>query len=325
MSAVTSGSVWTRAARRLVQSALVLLLMSFMIYVCMGLMPGDPIDLMVSLNPGMSPDDVARLRSAYGLDKPVIVRYGEWLLSAFQGDFGTSRTYGAPVETVLWPALGRSLLLMVCALILAVLIALPLGIFAATRPRSGLDYGVNLAAFAGLSLPTFWLGILMIIAFAVTWQVLPAGGIETYGDGGFLDRLKHLVMPVATLSIVSIATYTRFTRASMIEVMRQDFIRTARAKGLSERRVVLGHGLRNAMLPVVTILALDFGPMFSGALVVETVFAYPGMGNLIFNSIVSNDFNLAMVALMLGTAVVLVGNILADLAYSALDPRISSK
>ena len=317
--------VWGRAARRLFQSAIVLILMSFFIYAAMGLMPGDPIDLMLSMNPGMSPDDVQRLREAYGLDKPVIVRYGEWLLGALQGDFGASRTFGVPVFEVLGPALGRSLLLMTSAISLALIIALPLGILAATKPRSGLDYSVNLGAFAGLSLPTFWLGIIMIITFAVTLGVLPSGGIETYGDGGFVDRARHLVMPVLTLAIVSIATYTRFTRASMIEVLRQDFIRTARAKGLSEKRVVLGHGLRNAMLPVVTILALDFGPLFSGALIVETVFAYPGMGELIFKAIVGNDFNLAMVALMLGTAVVLLGNILADIAYGLLDPRIKAK
>ena len=204
------------------------------------------------------------------------------------------------------------------------MIALPAGIFAATRPYSLSDYGINLAAFAGLSIPPFWLGILLILLFAVTLGWLPAGGTADAGGATALwERLQYLILPIASLTIAGVGGHTRYMRASMIETLRQDYIRTARAKGLSESRVVLGHALRNAMIPVVTVIALDLGVLFSGALITETVFAYPGMGKLIFDAIMGNDYNLALVGLLLATALTLIGNLLADIAYASLDPRIS--
>jgi peptide/nickel transport system permease protein len=201
-------------------------------------------------------------------------------------------------------------------------IALPAGIVAAMRPYSRLDYTVNLLAFAGISTPPFWLALLLILVFAVVLGILPAGGMGTVG-GGLWDQARFLVLPVASLTIASIGGHTRYMRAAMIETLRQDYIRTARAKGLSESRVVVGHALRNALIPVVTIIALDFGTLFSGALVTETIFAYPGMGRLIFDAIMGNDFNLALVALLFATLLTLAANILADVGYVALDRRIS--
>lgn len=310
-------------AERLLQSVVVLAVMSFVIYGLMWLMPGDPIDLMISADPKMTSEDAARLRDLYGLDRPFLERYLNWLGAALSGDLGYSRLRAAPVLSVLAPALVNTIVLMSCAFVLAVVIALAAGIVAALRPYSKLDYAINLLAFAGISTPPFWLALLLIIVFAVMFGVLPAGGIGITGGQGFWDSARYLVLPVASLTIASVGGYTRYVRAAMIETLRQDYIRTAWAKGLNAYGVVVGHALRNAMIPVVTIMALDFGFLFSGALVTETIFAYPGMGKLIFDSIMGNDFNLALVALLFATLVTLIGNLLADLAYMALDRRIS--
>jgi len=309
---------------RLVQSVVVLLVMSFVIYALIGLMPGDPIDLMITADPKITAEDAAHLRELYGLDKPIFERYGNWLSAALGGDLGYSRLHAKPVLSVMAPALMNTVVLLGLSLTLALLIALPLGVWAAARPYSKLDYGINALAFAGISIPPFWLGLLLIMVFAVILGVLPAGGTaEAAGGAGFWDSIKFLVLPVASLTIASIGGHTRYMRASMIETLRQDYIRTARAKGLDENRVLFGHALRNALIPVVTIIALDFGYLFSGALITETIFSYPGMGKLIFDSIMGNDFNLALIALLFATLLTLIGNFLADAAYAGLDPRIS--
>jgi peptide/nickel transport system permease protein len=311
-------------AVRLLQALVVLLVMSFLIYGLIGLMPGDPIDLMINANPNLSPADAARLRTLYGLDLPIWQRYLNWLTAALQGDLGYSRMVSQPVLEVLEPRLLNTLLLLSVSLALSLAIAIPLGVFAARRPNSATDTAVNLLCFAGISVPPFWLALLFIILFSVTFGILPAGGMAPVGgDGGLGERLPYLVMPVATLTLVSIGGYTRFVRAAVLEQLRQDYIRTARAKGVSERGVVWRHALRNAMIPVVTIVALGFGNLFSGALVTETMFAYLGMGKLIYDSILGNDYNIALVGLLLATLMTLAGNLLADLGYAALDPRIS--
>ena len=309
---------------RLIQSVLVLVVMSFVIYGLMGLMPGDPIDLMITADPKITSEDAAELRHLYGLDKPITMRYGNWLGAALSGDFGFSRLHARPVLEVLGPALGNTVVLLGLSLVLALVIALPAGIIAATRPYSKLDYAINLVAFAGISVPPFWLALSLIIVFAVILGILPAGGVGALsGAGGLWDNARYLVLPVSSLTIASIGGHTRYMRAAMIETLRQDYIRTARAKGVSEAGVVLGHALKNALIPVVTIIALDFGYLFSGALITETIFAYPGMGKLIFDSIMGNDFNLALVALLFATLLTLIGNFFADVAYVCLDPRIS--
>lgn len=308
---------------RLGQAAIVLLIMSLVIYGLIGLMPGDPIDLMISADPNLTAADAQRLKALYGLDRPLYERWLRWLGNALSGDFGYSRLYASPVTEVLGPALVNTLKLLGASLLLSLAIAVPAGIIAALKPYSVRDYAINLAAFAGISIPVFWLALMLIIVFAVTLGVLPAGGTGTPGAGGSWEDLKYLVLPVATLALASVGGHIRFIRGALLEVLRQDYIRTARAKGASPGRVVLKHALRNALIPVVTILALEFGTLFSGALITETVFAYPGMGKLIFDAIMGNDFNLALIALLLATLVTLTGNLLADLAYAWLDPRIS--
>jgi peptide/nickel transport system permease protein len=309
--------------RRLAETLLVLLVMSVVIYGLIGLMPGDPIDLMITANPKLTSEDVARLKAVYGVDRPLAERYAAWLSSALSGDLGYSRLQSQPVLQVLAPRLANTLLLMGASFVLALTIAIPAGIWAALRHRSPVDHLLNLLAFAGISMPSFWLAILLIILFAVTLGILPAGGMATSGIDSLADRARYLVMPVLTLTTVTVAGQLRYTRAAMIETLHQDYIRTARAKGLGTARVVYGHALRNAMIPVVTIMALDFGSLFSGALIVETMFAYLGMGKTIFDAIMGNDYNLAMAGLLLATATVLIANLAADLAYGWLDPRVT--
>jgi peptide/nickel transport system permease protein len=309
------------AAIRLVEIAAMLVLMSFVIYGLIGLMPGDPIDLMRSADPRMSAEDVARLKLAYGLDRSLFERYLAWAHDALAGELGYSRLFAAPVTRALLPRLGNSLLLMGSSFLVAFGAALVLGTVAARRPNSALDAAINLFCFAGVSVPTFWLALVLILVFAAGLGWLPASGVTE--SGGFGDRLSHLVLPVATLSLASAGGYTRYVRAAMRDALAQDHIRTARAKGASEARVVFRHALRPALVPVATILALSFGGLVSGALVTETMFAYPGMGKLIYDAVIGNDYNLALAALLLATATAMLANLAADLAYGWLDPRVT--
>ncbi|GIX10275.1 ABC transporter permease [Elioraea sp.] len=306
--------------QRLLQGAVTVAILSFAAYTLIGLMPGDPIDLAIAGDPRLSPEDAARLRALHGLDQPLTSRYLAWATGALQGQFGFSRLFAAPAHEVLGTALLNSLALLLPTTLLSAAIGIALGVLAARRPRGVLDYAVNAIAFAGISLPSFWLGILLIILFAVTLGWLPAGGPPD--TPGLAAWLRHLALPGATLTVLGLASYARQTRAAMIDALGDLYIRTARAKGAPERRVLLHHALPNAAIPIVTIAGLDFATLVSGALVVETVFAWPGMGKLIYDAILGNDYNLALLALMLTAIVTLAANLLADLAQMAIDPRV---
>jgi peptide/nickel transport system permease protein len=297
--------------------------MSLVVYGLIGLMPGDPIDLMVSADPSLSAGDVARLKAVYGLDRPLLERWSAWAMAAATGDLGYSRLYGQPVVEVLVPRLWATLVLMGGSLVLAIAIAVPMGVAAASRPRGWIDHMVDLLAFAAASVPSFWLALLMIVLFAVELGWLPAGGDGGASARNILGRLPYLVLPLTTMTLLTTGALVRFVRISVDEALSHDFIRTARAKGCSERRVVWGHAFGHALPPLLTIVALHLGSLLSGALVVETVFAWPGMGKLIYDAVIGNDFGLALAALLLVTATTLLANLLADLAHARLDPRIS--
>jgi peptide/nickel transport system permease protein len=315
-------------ASRAAEIVITLVIMSFVVYLLIGLMPGDPIDMLVSGNPRMTSEDAKRLRALYGVDRPLIERYVAWAQQALSGNFGYSRSLNRPVLAILGQRLLNTLELAGLAFVISTAIALPLGVWAAARPRSKADYLVNLFCFAGISTPTFWLALLVIWLFAVNLGWLPAGGMADPRAGASFfaalgQNVRFAILPVATLTFVQLGTYTRFMRGAMIEVLRQDYVRTARAKGASERRVLLGHAFANALAPVLTILGLSFGGLFSGALITETMFAWPGMGSTIYQAIQTNDFNLALVGLLFATFSTIVGNLLADLALAAIDPRVS--
>lgn len=306
-------------ARRLIESLAVLLLVSLATYLLLGLMPGDPIDLMIAGNPELTTADAARLRAAYGLDQPLIERYLAWLGQALQGDFGYSRHFGQPAVAVLEAAVWVTLSVALPSLLLALALAVPLGLLAAERPGGWLDQGINLSALVSLSLPTFWMAILAIYLFAVVLQWLPAGGMGE-GLGG---RLQHLILPVAVLTLSVAGVFLRFMRAAAAETLGQDYVRTARAKGVGRARVMAAHILPNAALPLVTLIGLQLGALFSGTLIVEILFRQLGMGRVLYDAVLGNDYNLALVGLMLTTAATLIGNLLADLCHAWLDPRIA--
>lgn len=309
---------------RLLQSILVIFILSFLIYGMIGLMPGDPIDAMVASDPNLSQADGERMKERLGLNQPLLQRYYAWLSQAVTGDLGYSRLYSQPVLETVGPRLKATGILLGASLILSLAIAIPIGVIAAARPHSFLDYGVNLFCFAGVSAPPFWLALLAIILFAVTWGILPASGQAPEG-AGILTILKHTVLPVGTLTLASVGGFIRYMRGAMLETMRRDYIRTARAKGAGKTRVLIAHALRNALLPLVTIVALSFGTLFSGALITETMFSWPGMGKTIYDAILGNDYNLALVGLLLASIMTIAGNVLADLLYALLDPRVDYK
>lgn len=305
-------------ATRLLQAAITLALLSFAAYALIGLMPGDPIDLAIAGDPRLTPEDAARLRTLYGLDRSLLERYAAWASRILAGDPGFSRLYARPVAQVIAPALVSSLQLLGAALLLAASIGITLGGIAALRPGGLGDALLNTLAFAGAAMPTFWLGILLVALFAVHLGWLPAGG---EGEG-FADGLRHLVLPAVTLAFHTMAHYLRQTRAAMIEALREPYIRTARAKGAGRAAVVLRHAAPNAAAPVLTIASLDAASLVSGALVTEAVFARPGMGKTIYDAILGNDYNLALLCLLLSAAVALAASLVADLVQRAIDPRI---
>lgn len=292
-------------------------------------MPGDPIDIMVNSNPKMSSADVIRLKSIYGLDQPFQTQYYHWIQGILKGDFGYSRTYRIPVMQLLGPRLLNTFFLSFFSLLVSLAISIPLGIWSALNAGKRIDYIINFFAFTGISVPSFWLGIVLILAFAVKWPLLPAGGTFTIGmeDASFFeiikDRATYLILPTLSLSYLQIGRFVRFIRSAMLESLRNDYIRTAKAKGLNFRKIIWKHAFRNALIPLITIMALSFSNLFSGALITETVFAYQGVGKLVEESIIANDYNVAMVAFMISVSMVLIFNLLADILYGAVDPRIT--
>ena len=287
-------------------------------------MPGDPIDILMSSNPEITSDDIERLRKLYGLDQPIYKRYWHWLTSLFQGDLGYSRTYRIPVADIIGPRLINTAILSLSALLLALVIAIPLGIWAALRAGTIVDYLINFFAFTGISIPSFFLAILLISVFAIVLPILPAGGTHTVGEQttGIFPSFKYLILPTLSLSYLQIGTFIRFTRSTMIDSMRNEFIQTAKAKGLKPLRILLQHAFRNALSPLITLVSLSLSSLFSGALITETVFAYQGVGKLVYDSIYANDFNVVMIAFMISTAMVLFMNLIADMLYVLVDPRV---
>ncbi len=316
--------------RRLIQTIVVVLLLSYFCFYIMTLMPGDPVGLMIQSNPKITSEDVVRLRTLYGLDQPAYKRYLNWADSIVHGDLGYSRTYRIPTSELIGPKLLNTFVLSMASLALALAVAIPLGVLSALRAGTKLDYFINFIAFAGISVPSFWLALVLIIVFAQWMQVLPAGGTYTIGSdlsgvGELLDRCKYLILPTLSLAYLEIGIFVRFTRSSMLEAMRNDYIRTAKSKGLSRFDVVWKHGFRNALLPLITIVTLSLSGIFSGALITETVFSYQGVGKLVYDSIIGNDFNVAMISFIISVTMVLLMNLLADILYGFADPRISFK
>ena len=306
--------------RRLPSLLLTLLLISLATFVVVQVMPGDPAQLILGTE--APPEALADLRAQLGLDRPLPLQYLSWLSGVLRGNLGVSLRHGRPVATLIAERLPVTLSLAILSLALAVILAVPLGVLAAIRQHSALDYGVLVFAQAGLALPSFWIGILLILLFALSLRWLPSGGYVPWAENP-LAALRSLTMPVLALGLPVAGVLARLVRASMLEELARDHIRTARAKGLSEQQVIVRHVLRNALIPTVTLLGLQLGFLLGGSIVIEQVFALPGLGRLVLFAINNRDLPLIQ-GLVLFIAVLVVGiNFLVDMAYTWLDPRIS--
>jgi len=291
-------------------------------FAVLHLAPGGPAAIY-ALTPSMSAEDLARLTRELGLDRPVPEQYLKWIRGVLTGNWGRSYRDGRLVLEIIGERIPATLLLMGSAFGLAVGLGLAAGIVSAVRQYSLFDHLLTFVSMVALSIPTFWLGLMAIYVFAVLLRVLPPGNMGTIGaDFALLDRLRHLILPAATLGLVMVATWSRYTRASMLDVIREDYVRTARAKGMPGGAVILKHALRNALIPLITLAGLQLPMMLSGALVAETVFTWPGMGRLFVDSIGYRDYPVLMGLLMLTALLVVAGNLAADLIYAAVDPRV---
>jgi peptide/nickel transport system permease protein len=311
--------------RRLMIAIPSLLGISVVLFVVLALAPGDPFSELAT-NPNVPPEVQAALRAKFGLDDPIYLRYLHWLNAMLHGDLGFSFVSRMDVDTLILQRLPATLYVIGSAQILALLIAIPVGVYAATKPYSLFDQVANTLAFVGFSLPTFFTGILFILIFSVTLDWLPfvyTTDIKGTGIHWVLEMIRQAIMPVAVLGLFQAASMTRFVRSAMLDVIRLDYVTTARAKGLGQAKVIVKHVMRNAMIPVVTLIALQMPAVFGGAIVTEQIFRIPGIGSLLITSILSNDTPVVMAVTFVFACLVVLFNLIADVLYGWLDPRIS--
>ncbi len=312
--------------RRLIQAIPIVIGISVLSFAIVYLTPGSPVDKFRT--PRVSPETIQRLIHLYGLDQPLPVQFAKWF-GAFwtfpwsNTAWGYSFTDGLPVRDKIFGRIPATLLLMGTSLVVTIVLAIPIGILQAVKQYSWADKIATTLETIGYAMPTFWLGLILKQLFAVQFKILPLFGMNTLGKTGNVpDVLWHLILPVTTLSVISIAGWSRYMRASMLEVMRQDFIRTARSKGLAGGAVIRKHALRNALIPIVTLLGLTVPSLLSGAAITETVFSWPGLGWLGVQSVTERDYPVVLAVVMIGGVMVILGNLLADIAYAIVDPRI---
>lgn len=311
--------------RRLLIAVPSLLAISLVLFIVLALAPGDPFSELAT-NPNVPPEVQAALRAKFGLDDPIYLRYLHWLNAMLHGDWGFSFVSRMNVDTLILQRLPTTLYVIGSAQILALLIAIPVGVYAATKPYSLFDQIANTLAFIGFSLPTFFTGILFILIFSVTLDWLPfvyTTDIKATGIHWVLEMIRQAIMPVAVLGLFQAASMTRFVRSAMLDVIRLDYVTTARAKGLGQAKVIVKHVMRNAMIPVVTLIALQIPAVFGGAIVTEQIFRIPGIGSLLITSILSNDTPVVMAVTFVFACLVVLFNLIADVLYGWLDPRIS--
>jgi len=315
--------------KRLLLMIPVLIGITIISFSVMKVAPGDPVSLVTDLNPNMNEEAIKRIRAHYGLDEPVYVQYLKWLRNMLMLDFGTSfASDNRPVIDKILERIPITLLINLLSMGLILSVAIPIGVMSAVKQDSLFDKGTTVFVFLGFAIPTFWLALLLMILFGVELNWLPISGFRSlnYSDlsfaGRILDIAKHLVLPVFVSAFGGLAGMSRYMRSNMLEVIRQDYITTARAKGLDERTVIFKHALRNALLPVITLLGLSVPGLIGGSVIFETIFAIPGMGQLFYQSVMMRDYPTIMGILVIGALLTLLGNLLADLLYSVADPRI---
>jgi peptide/nickel transport system permease protein len=310
---------------RLAQGAVILVLVSFVAFGITAAAPGNAMQTFI--DPNIPPAELRAAQERLGLDRPIHVQYLRWVREVAQGNLGYSFRTGRPVAAFVGSRLGPTFLLMGTAFALTLVLALWLGTATAARPYTVLDYGVTGAAFAGISVPSFFTAMALVYLFSLRLGWFPTSGFEDYAAGHagwrlFVDRLWHLVLPVTTLVLTGAAELVRHVRSAVLDEMRQDYVRTARSKGVGEGAVLRRHALRNSLLPVITLVGVSLPRLLAGSVIVETVFAWPGMGRLLVESVFARDYPVAMAINMLGAALVLLGSLLADVLYAVVDPRV---
>jgi peptide/nickel transport system permease protein len=309
-------------ARRLAVLVPTLFFVSVLIFSLQQLLPGDAAIALAGEE--QDPAVVAAIRAKYHLDRPMVVQYGIWMGKVLRGDLGESLRNRIPVAELLAAKLPVTVELALSSMLVALVIGIPTGVLSAARRGTPIDVAANAVALSGLSVPHFWLGIMLILLFSEAFHLLPPSGLSEYGREGELGaRLRHAVLPTLTLGLIQMASFMRFTRSSLLEALRQDYVRTARAKGVPGGRVVWQHALRNALIPVVTVVGLSLPTLVGGAVLTETVFAWPGIGRLAVGAVFERDYPVIMGVNLLVAAVVITANLLTDLAYCLIDPRIS--
>lgn len=314
-------------ARRLLQMIPLVLGVTFLSFAIINLMPGSPV-MRLRDNPKIRPEAALMLEKQLGLDQPWPVRYVHWLGDLAHGNLGVSLYNQLPVADRIWAAIPNTLLLAVTSLVIALAIAVPLGIYAAVRHGSAFDRASSVSSVALYSMPDFWLALLLVIFFALKFKewgfpALPVGGMtDARGGGDVMDRLRHLILPVAALSLVQIGSWAVFFRSSMLETLSQEYIRTARSKGLVERYILYLHAFKNAFLPLITIVGLALPGLLGGALFIETIFAWPGMGRLTYEAVGRRDYTMIMATTLMFSVLTMLSNLIADVLYATLDPRI---
>lgn len=310
-------------SRRLLQMIPLMIGISVIMFALIQAVPGGPEAMFLESGRFIDPTIIESYRHRLGLDQPFYIQYFKWLAAAVTGDFGLSFSTSRPVSEMILERLPATLELMLMAFVFAAIIAIPLGIFSAVRQYSLLDYLTTTLSFLGIAMPVFWFGLMLQLLFSVKLGWFPTSGRITVGDASLVDQVRHLVLPGIVLSLLYIAGWSRYMRSSLLSVLRKDFMLTARAKGATDRYVIWVHGVKNALIPVVSIMALDLAGLFSGAVITETVFAWPGIGRLFIQSVYSRDYPLVMGILMMGSFMVVFFNLVADIIYAWLDPRIS--
>ncbi len=315
----------TYLLRRLAISVPVLLGITLVVYVVISLAPGDPVDAMINpeMAASMGPGFMEMKREELGLNQPIVVRYAIWLKEVSQGNLGYSFMDRQSIAGKIGERLGPTLRLMLMAQLIAIIIAVPVGVLSAIKQYSLLDYGATILGFAAVSIPSFFLSLAGIYLFALKLPVLPSAGMVTVGqDPSIADAIWHLILPAFVLGLAEAAPLIRYTRSSMLEVIRQDYVRTAHAKGLRDRTVIYEHALRNALIPLVTVIALNLPRLLGGTVIVEAIFAWPGMGTLAITAVRGRDYPVIMAINLMSAVMILASNLLADLIYAVIDPRI---
>ena len=317
------------AIRRVLQTIPILFIISVLLFFLVRSAPGGPLSA-ARRNPNVTAEQIEKLKVKLGLDKPLPVQYLKWMGDLLQGNMGDSIKFRRPVSEMIAERIPNTLFLVGIAFLITLLLAIPIGIHSARKPYSRFDYAMTTLTFVGQSLPIYWLGLGLILIFSVLLKnpltgnsIFPSGGMNTIGkEGEFWDTTWHLVLPVIALSASWIAWYSRFLRSNMLDVLHEDYVRTARAKGLKEQPIFYKHALRNAILPLVTLIALDLPSLFAGALFVETIFSWPGMGRLFWDAARGRDYPILLGVVMITAVLIISFNILADLAYGWLNPQV---